>query len=67
VVSASISLERRCTMAWGYWGIVSGVLILLGVFFAFMEILYARARNGAGVKQVGMEDSQTDESGQHAA
>jgi hypothetical protein len=54
-------------MAWGYWGVVSGLLILLGVFFACMEILYARARNGAGVKQVGMEDSQTDESGQHAA
>ena len=33
-------------MTWGYWGIVAGLLVLLGVFFACMEILYARARNG---------------------
>jgi hypothetical protein len=33
-------------MTWGYWGIVAGLLILLGVFFLSMEILYARARNG---------------------
>jgi hypothetical protein len=33
-------------MTWGYWGIVTGLLVLLGIFFACMEILYARAKNG---------------------
>lgn len=37
-------------MTWGYWGIVAGLLVLLGVFFACMEILYARARNGGNGK-----------------
>jgi hypothetical protein len=34
-------------MTWGYWGIIGGLLMLLGAFFACMEIIYARARNGA--------------------
>ena len=37
-------------MTWGYWGIVAGLLVLLGVFFACMEIIYARARNGRNAK-----------------
>lgn len=33
-------------MTWGYWGIVAGLLLLVGVFFICMEIVYARAKNG---------------------
>jgi len=56
-------------MTWGYWGIVSGLLILLGVFFVCMEILYARAKNGANGKHEDMdvELRQSDETGKHAA
>ena len=56
-------------MTWGYWGIVSGLLILLGMFFVCMEILYARARNGANGKHTSTDNAaaQNDESGKHAA
>lgn len=56
-------------MTWGYWGIVSGLLILLGIFFACMEILYVRARNGASGKAGVADDAaaQTDSTGKHAA
>jgi len=33
--------------AWGYWGIVAGLLVLLAIFFACMEILYS-TRRGPG-------------------
>jgi len=35
-------------MSWGYWGIVSGLVVLLVVFFVSMEILYSRARGPVG-------------------
>jgi hypothetical protein len=35
-------------MSWGYWGIVTGVVVLLVVFFVSMEILYSRARGPVG-------------------
>ncbi len=35
-------------MSWGYWGIVTGLVVLLVVFFISMEILYARARGAMG-------------------
>lgn len=28
-------------MSWGYWGIVTGLLVLLALFFVCVEILYA--------------------------
>ena len=41
-------MERGVTMSnwgvWGYWGIVTGLLVLLGIFFACMEILYSNAK-----------------------
>jgi hypothetical protein len=52
-------------MTWGYWGIVSGLLILLGIFFVAMEILYARAKNGATGRQA--ENAESDKAGKHAA
>lgn len=56
-------------MTWGYWGIVSGLLILLGVFFVCMEALYARARNGAnGTREkIALKLEPTEETGEHAA
>ncbi len=30
--------------AWGYLGIVAGLLVLVAIFFACMEILYSNAR-----------------------
>lgn len=56
-------------MTLGNWGIVATLLVLLGGFFAGMEILYARARNERGERQPGMEDagSQNDTSGKHVA
>lgn len=35
-------------MSWGYWGIVSGLVVLLVVFFVSMELLYSRARRPVG-------------------
>lgn len=35
-------------MSWGYWGIVTGLVVLLVVFFVSMEILYSRARRTIG-------------------
>jgi CBS domain containing-hemolysin-like protein len=52
-------------MTWGYWGIVSGLLIFLGIFFVAMEILYARARNGSTGRQA--DGSESGKAGKHAA
>jgi hypothetical protein len=35
-------------MSWGYWGIVTGLVVLLVVFFVSMEILYSRAKGPVG-------------------
>jgi len=56
-------------MTWGYWGIVSVLLVLVGVFFACMEILYARARNGGNgkVNASGESAAGTSKGNKHAA
>lgn len=35
-------------MSWGYWGIVTSLVVLLVVFFVSMEILYSRAKRPGG-------------------
>jgi hypothetical protein len=35
------------SMAWGYGGIVVGVVVVLAVFFICMELLYAHVRQAA--------------------
>ena len=38
-------------MSWGYWGIVTGLLVLLTVFFFCMDLLYRENKKttpGAG-------------------
>jgi archaellum component FlaF (FlaF/FlaG flagellin family) len=31
-------------MSWGYWGIVTGLVVLLVAFFVSMEILYSATK-----------------------
>ena len=49
-------------MTWDDASIVTGLLILLGLVFAGMEILYARVRNQAGENRLetGAAVSRTD-------
>jgi hypothetical protein len=56
-------------MTWGYWGIIAGLLVLLGVFFVCMEIIYARAKNGGGGSKGVAEDSpaRNSKDSKHAA
>jgi hypothetical protein len=44
-------------MSWGYWGIVTGVVFLIGVFFYSVALLYA------GVNQSRQGGRQNDEPG----
>lgn len=32
-------------MSWGYWGIVTGLTIMVGILFFSMALLYSGARN----------------------
>lgn len=34
-------------MSWGYWGIVTGLLTLVGLFFVCMAILYPEERESS--------------------
>lgn len=55
--------------AWGYWGIVAGLLVLLAVFFACMEILYSNAKRpltGDTGSQAG-EEERAQTGSKHAA
>lgn len=44
-------------MSWGYWGILAGVVTLLGVLFVCMELLYAGARGAARGNGSGADES----------
>jgi hypothetical protein len=38
-------------MSWGYWGIVTGLLVLLTVFFFCIDILYDAQKKLAGMRK----------------
>jgi hypothetical protein len=40
-------------MTWGYWGIVTGLAVLLLIFFACMEILYHRTGETPAIGEPG--------------
>lgn len=55
-------------MSWEFWGIVSGLLVMLAVFFACMEVLYHRMKTGAAEKTAtSLESCQEVSSEDHAA
>lgn len=44
-------------MAWGYWGIVAGVVTMLAILFVCMELLYAGAKGAARGNGSGGDES----------
>jgi len=67
-------MKRGVTMstwgAWGYLGIVSGLLVLVAIFFVCMEILYSNARKRPLTGSTGSpagEEEQSRPGSKHAA
>ncbi len=54
-------------MSWGYWGIVTGLMVLLAVFFACVDILYRRPRSATPSNAEPSGANQEKASGKHAA
>jgi len=52
-------------MSWGYWGIITGVLVLLTVFFFCIDLLYRDQRRDLGMGRPG--DSERSPGSRHAA
>jgi len=57
---------RRRTMSWGYWGIVTAVLILVTVFFFCIDLLY-RGRKTSSDEHAPDERGATHEAGSRRA
>lgn len=36
-------------MSWGYWGIVAGLLTMMGIFFVCMAILYPAEKESSSL------------------
>jgi hypothetical protein len=57
-------------MSWGYWGIVSGLLVLLTVFFFCIDLLYDVLQKFPGMGKTGAPAETTTKSSsdsEHAA
>jgi hypothetical protein len=54
-------------MSWGYWGIVTGLMVLLAIFFVCVDILYRILRSSAPGNAESSEGNQKHDSGRHAA
>jgi hypothetical protein len=52
-------------MSWGYWGIITGVLVLLTVFFFCIDLLYRDQKRGLGTGRPG--DAERPSGSRHAA
>ena len=64
-----VSTASELFMSWGYWGIVGGLLSMVIMLFACMEILYAHARKGLdeSVEPIGGQATDVPTRGRHAA
>ena len=64
-----VSTASELFMSWGYWGIVGGLLSMVIMLFACMEILYAHARKGLDASGEPIEGQATNAPtrGRHAA
>jgi hypothetical protein len=57
-------------MSWGYWGIVTGLAVLLTVFFVSLAILYSGEEKPGGQKRTGSTAGDGEQAGsdtKHAA
>jgi len=66
----AVLMRRGCTMSWGDWGIVTGLLVLLTVFFFCMDLLYGDRKKTKGTLGEGMPDGHETTGGtssKHAA
>lgn len=66
----AVLMRRGCTMSWGYWGIVTGLLVLLAVFFFCMDLLYGDRKKTTRTLGEGMPDGRETTRGtssKHAA
>ena len=57
-------------MSWGYWGIVTSLLVLLTVFFFCIDLFYDRQRKFTGLDTTdtsGKKTAKSVSSNKHAA
>lgn len=53
-------------MSWGFWGTVTGVVIVLAGFFVCMELLYSNARHAGKRRVAAPPQAEQRERGQDA-